>query len=84
MMQVIEQTPEEKLKMYMKCSKVELAKMLIECNRLLTAQMEVKNLSSNLPVIGSCHHQWYKDTTTTALQWKCALCGQPKLDGNYL
>ena len=32
---------------------VELTKMLIECNRLLTAQMEVKNLSSNLPVIGS-------------------------------
>lgn len=33
MMQVIEQTDEEKLVMYMKCSKKELAKMLIEANK---------------------------------------------------
>ena len=33
MMKVIEQTDEEKLAMYMKLSKVELAKMLIEANR---------------------------------------------------
>lgn len=34
-MQVIEMTDKEKLKMYMKCSKKELAKMLIESNRIL-------------------------------------------------
>jgi hypothetical protein len=33
MMQVIQQTDEEKLTMYMKLSKEELAKMLIEANR---------------------------------------------------
>lgn len=42
MMQEIEQTDEEKLKMYMGCSKAKLAKMLIECNRILRSQMSVK------------------------------------------
>ena len=32
--QVIEQTDEEKLKMYMKCKKIDLAKMLIEKERI--------------------------------------------------
>ena len=47
MMQVIEQTHDEKMKMYMKCTKKNLAEMLIECNRILDAQLQVKNLSSN-------------------------------------
>jgi len=38
MYQIIETTHDEKMKMYMKCTKVELAKMLIECNRILEAQ----------------------------------------------
>jgi len=36
-MQIIQQTDEEKLAMYMKLSKEELAKMLIECNRILAS-----------------------------------------------
>ena len=32
--QIVEQTDEEKLKMYMKCKKIELAKMLIERERV--------------------------------------------------
>ena len=32
-MQVVEQTDEEKLQMYMKCTKKELAEMLIESNK---------------------------------------------------
>lgn len=35
MMHVIEMTDKEKLKMYMKCNKKELAKMLIECHKLI-------------------------------------------------
>ena len=35
MVQVIEQTQKEKIKMYMKCKKLKLVKMLIECNRQL-------------------------------------------------
>ena len=46
-MQVIEQTHDEKVKMYMKCTKLKLAEMLIECNRILTARMEAKNITSN-------------------------------------
>ena len=34
-MRIVKQTDEEKLAMYMKCKKKELAKMLIECNKLL-------------------------------------------------
>ena len=47
MMRIIEQTHKEKLAMYMKCSKKELSQMLIECNRLLTAQMQVKIMDGN-------------------------------------
>ncbi len=39
-MQVIEQTREQKKKMYMKCTKSELAEMLIECNNVLTMVLE--------------------------------------------
>ena len=35
MLHIIEQTQEEKLKMYMKYTKKELAKMLLECNKFL-------------------------------------------------
>ena len=35
MVTIIEQTDEEKLAMYMKCSKTELAKMLIQCNKII-------------------------------------------------
>ena len=35
MMQIVKQTHEEKMAMYMKLPKKELAKMQIECNRLL-------------------------------------------------
>lgn len=47
MMQIIEQTHKQKMKMYMKCTKKKLAEMLIECNRILDGQMQVKNISSN-------------------------------------
>ena len=39
MMQVIEQTREEKIKMYMKCTKAKLIDMLLENQRLLSNPM---------------------------------------------
>lgn len=42
MIQVIEQTHEEKMAMYMKEPKKDLAAMLIQCNKLLDAQLQVK------------------------------------------
>ena len=35
MIQIVKQTHDEKMSMYMKSSKKELAEMVIECNRLL-------------------------------------------------
>lgn len=36
MLQVIEQTKEEMIDMYLKCTKRKLAEMLYECNRILS------------------------------------------------
>lgn len=52
MMQVIEQTHDEKMAMYMKCTKKELASMLIECNRILEAQLQAKNIVVQADVSG--------------------------------
>ncbi len=35
-MQIVEQTHDEKIKMYMKCTKTELIQMLIQCNKHLS------------------------------------------------
>lgn len=35
MIRIVEQTREEKIEMYMKCTKKELAEMLLECNKYL-------------------------------------------------
>ena len=43
-MQVIEQTDEEKLKMYMKCKKKDLAKMLIESNKHLDTFINISTV----------------------------------------
>lgn len=61
MMQVIEQTHKQKMKMYMKCTKKKLAEMLIECNRILEAQLQVKNIAVQGGVSGSA----FSSTTTT-------------------
>ena len=65
MYQIVETTHDEKTKMYMKCTKVELAKMLIECNRILEAQFQVKNIdnaenSNNTVVVDSFIISFYK------------------------
>jgi hypothetical protein len=38
-MQIVEQTDEEKLTMYMKCKKEQLAKMLIQCNKIIDSNI---------------------------------------------
>lgn len=51
-MQVIEMTYEEKVKMYQKCTKTELIKMLIESNSqlstLLKPQIDYTNITTDL------------------------------------
>lgn len=45
MYQVIKQTDEEKLAMYMKTPKKELAKMLLQCNKILDSEYYGKGIS---------------------------------------
>ncbi len=45
-MQIVKQSYKEKLRMYLKCSKKELAKMLIEANKQLKNVMEARPLIS--------------------------------------
>jgi hypothetical protein len=77
MMQVIEQTQEEKLKMYMKFSKVELAKMLIECNRILEAQMQVKDIVVKAEVIGQYCACSQSQCYLMNGSYICATCNRP-------
>ena len=42
MMQIVEQTDEQQLTMYMKCSKEELASMLIQCNKAIGSRLGTK------------------------------------------
>ena len=60
-MQIAEQTDEEKLAMYMKCTKRKLAEMLIQCNKLLDVQL------------GNCRFKEYPEPLQG---WICPRCGQ--------
>jgi len=41
---IIKQTKEEKIKMYMKCKKIELIEMLIECNKHLSYYKDIYDI----------------------------------------
>ena len=43
MLQIVEQTKEEKMAMYMKLPKKQIAEMLINCNDIITALIQEKN-----------------------------------------
>lgn len=43
MLQIVEQTKEEKMAMYMKLPKKQIAEMLINCNDVITALTQSKN-----------------------------------------
>ena len=65
MIQIIEQTDEEKMAMYMKCTKKELIEMLIQAN---------KHLDSFKPQIERTCRFFSPDTNITARN--CANCGR--------
>lgn len=75
MMQIVEQTHEEKVKMYMKCSKKELIAMLIECNRIISSRPLTFSVSSD--AINPIEvHPFEPDINSTAMN--CKVCGQSK------
>ena len=67
MVQEIEMTKEEQMTMYMKCSKKELCKMLIEANKHL------KNLPIHVVMPSACN--FYMSGNDTSMN--CANCKQP-------
>jgi len=68
MVQVIEQTREEKIAMYMKLSKKELAEMLVNCNVLLESMAKGND-------VDGCDHEypspWFSITPP-----HCLKCGK--------
>jgi len=68
MVQEIEMTKEEQMTMYMKCSKKELCKMLIEANKHL------KNLPIHVVMPSACN--FYISGMDTS--GKCNNCGKPE------
>ena len=49
MFQVVEQTRDEKIAMYMKITKRELAEMLVNCNDVLAARAPQVSIRDNIP-----------------------------------
>ena len=70
MIQIIEQTHEEKMSMYMKQSKKKLAEMIIECNRILESQI---NRTCQCPP---------EETTGAMQEWVCNTCGRVQENEN--
>lgn len=68
MMQVIEQTHDEKMKMYMKCSKKKIIEMLIECNRILDAQSQAGEYFVQPDVLGSNFNQSQNENSKTNIK----------------
>lgn len=66
MIQVVKMTDKEKMAMYMKCKKKELAEMLIQSNKHLETEFKTQNYIY-------CDLGFYPDTTTTA--GNCVNCG---------
>ena len=81
MLQIVEQTKEEKMAMYMKLPKKQIAEMLINCNDIITALTQSKNCV--IPaVMESLPHTQYRwvcgkcDFSSLELNWdKCPNCG---------
>lgn len=65
MYQVIKQTKEEQIKLYMKCTKKELSEMLYECNRII---------NSKSPTISECNFYIAGDNTAG----NCVVCEKPQ------
>ncbi len=64
MLQVINQSDEEKMKMYMKSTKPELIRMLIECNKLLDMPPVVKEVGRSKEFVWSSSAQATTNTFT--------------------
>jgi len=74
MLQINEQTHEEKVKMYNKLSKKELINMLIACNAVI--DFHSKSSMQQPLLYAGCQHEWYTDYSLSACQTRCKKCGE--------
>lgn len=81
MVQIVEQSHDEKLKMYLKLSKRELAEMLITCNEFI--QNLKPQIATYPSVLGSCNHEmiWVQNPTIEGAHFQCRKCGHPNSGG---
>jgi hypothetical protein len=85
MVQISKQTYEEKMAMYMKLSKKELANMVIELNKL-TGKQKVEFTFPPMP-LPECR-VWVAPANICTTDPPCAVCGKPRyshypLNGDY-
>lgn len=73
-MQIIKQTDEEKMAMYMKMPKKKIAEMLIQCNKVLDEQYGAKQIFVQPDVIKSVcdKHDWQLIAPNSS---RCRKCG---------
>jgi hypothetical protein len=78
MMQIIQQTDEEKMAMYMKLPKKEIIAMLIQCNKILDSRMVVNENFVQHNIIGQYHagkmcncKKMYRSTANVPCDGRC-------------
>ena len=74
MIQVIEQTDEEQMAMYMRFPKEEIIKMLIECNKILRRRLNAFGASSDV-VVGYPNQCIHNFVQYDCQMRKCTHCG---------
>ena len=72
MLQIAEQTKEEKMAMYMKLPKKQIAEMLINCNDVITALTQAKNCVIPAVIKSVCDH----DIRNFKDRQECEKCGE--------
>lgn len=73
-MQIVEQTYEEKLAMYMKCTKKELAQMLIQCNEIIHKNLP-QTVVQPTTTVSFCRHEMEWVSGTGGNYFFCKKCG---------
>lgn len=77
MIQIVEQTHDEKVDLYKKCTKLELIEMLISCNLHLEAVTKQLNKLSVSGRSEQLCRTFFPDGKTTSAT-KCQFCGKEK------
>ena len=80
MLQIVEQTKEEKMAMYMKLPKKQIAEMLINCNDIIASLMQAKNcvIPAVMVELPENHVCRYSKAMNQPYPRLCVDCGKPE------